>query len=313
MISDRDPRFTSHFGKALTKKLGIEQNLSSTFHPQTDGLSERKNQWVEQYLRLVMLASPKSWAFWLTVASAVHNNRKNSTTGLSPNQILLGYETTLVPEENPTMTNLAAEQRVQSLINNRAKAVDAINKTARQGEAIPSRYHKGDQVWLEATHLLLQHQKTKLAPKRYRPFKITKEISPVAYQIGLPASWNIHDVFHTSLLSPYHETKAHGKNFSRPPPDLIKGENEYEVERIVNHRCHGRARRLQYLIKWKGYPESDNTWEPAEQLHAPNLLKAYHQHTMLNRIKARVVRSGKACPGSSFILDPQHILSPTTA
>jgi len=50
IISDRDPRFTSHFGRALTKELGIQQNLSMAFHPQTDGLSERKNQWVEQYL-----------------------------------------------------------------------------------------------------------------------------------------------------------------------------------------------------------------------------------------------------------------------
>ncbi len=50
MISDRDPRFTSQFGRALAEKLGIQRNLSTAFHPQTDGLSERKNQWVEQYL-----------------------------------------------------------------------------------------------------------------------------------------------------------------------------------------------------------------------------------------------------------------------
>src|SRR6266849_1070007 len=131
MISNRDPRFTSHFGRALTKKLGVEQNLSSAFHPQTNGLSEQKNQWVEQYLRLVTSASPKSWTSWLTITSAVHNNRRNSTTSLSPNQILLGYETTLVPEGNPIVTNLAAKQRVQNLVNNRAKAVDAINKAAR--------------------------------------------------------------------------------------------------------------------------------------------------------------------------------------
>ena len=60
IISDRDPRFTSHFGKAMTRRLGIEQNLSTVFHPQTDGLSERKNQWVEQYLRLVTSMSPKA-------------------------------------------------------------------------------------------------------------------------------------------------------------------------------------------------------------------------------------------------------------
>ena len=59
IISDKDPWFTSHFGKALTKKLGIQQNLSTAFHPQTDGLSEQKNQWIEQYLQMVTASHPK--------------------------------------------------------------------------------------------------------------------------------------------------------------------------------------------------------------------------------------------------------------
>ncbi len=74
MISNRDPRFTSHFGKALTDKLGILRNLSTTFHPQTDGLSEQKNQWVEQYLRLVTSMDPKGWVDWIALATTVHNN-----------------------------------------------------------------------------------------------------------------------------------------------------------------------------------------------------------------------------------------------
>ncbi len=76
MISDRDPRFTSHFGKALTTKLGISRNLSTAFHPQTNGLSERKNQWVEQYLCLVTLVDPKGWVNWLTLATTVHVTRQ---------------------------------------------------------------------------------------------------------------------------------------------------------------------------------------------------------------------------------------------
>ena len=69
---------------------------------------------------------------------------------------------------------------------------------------------------------------------------------------------------------------AYRPNYSRPPPDLIEGEEEYEVEKIVNHRHSGRSQTLQYLIKWKGYPEANNTWEPADQVHALELIKAYH-------------------------------------
>jgi hypothetical protein len=74
VISDRDPRFTSHFGRSLVQQLKINQNLLSAFHLQTDGISKRKNQWIEQYLRLVTAASPKDWTHWLAIATAVHNN-----------------------------------------------------------------------------------------------------------------------------------------------------------------------------------------------------------------------------------------------
>jgi len=68
---------------------------------------------------------------------------------------------------------------------------------------------------------------------------------------------------------PYKETEAHGPNFTHPPPDLVKGSEEYEVESIENSRVH--QGRLQYLVKWKGYPILDNTWEP--QGHLKNMQK----------------------------------------
>ena len=116
IISDRDPRFTSHFAKALCQKLGIQQNLSSAFHPQTDSIMEWKNQWVEQYLCLITSSSPEDWTKWLTIASAVHNNWKNSTTRLSPNQILFGYETKMNPSEDTPSNNEAAQSRIKILI-----------------------------------------------------------------------------------------------------------------------------------------------------------------------------------------------------
>jgi hypothetical protein len=204
----------SHFGKSLAQQLKISQNLSLAFHPQTDGISERKNQWIEQYLQLVTFASPEDWTHWLAIAMAVHNNWRNKTTGLSPNQILLGYEMMLQPKEETPSNNEAVEAQVQSMKEKRAQAIDTINQTAQSGQTMTSQYKQGEQVWLEATHLKIHHQKTKLKPKQYGPFKIVKEISPVAYQLRLPMAWGIHNVFHASLLSPYHETTAHGPNFS---------------------------------------------------------------------------------------------------
>ena len=138
IISDRDPRFTSHFAKALCQKLGIQQNLSSAFHPQTDGITEQKNQWVEQYLRLITSSSPEDWTKWLTIASAVHNNRKNSTTRLSPNQILLGYETKMNSSENTPSNNEAAQSQIKTLIDEPRRLMPSTNRQNKDKRWTPS-------------------------------------------------------------------------------------------------------------------------------------------------------------------------------
>jgi len=188
--------------------------LSTAFHPQTNGLSEWKNQWVEQYLRLVTSSQPEDWSIWLLIASAVHNNRRNTTTGLSPNQILLGYETTLIPPSSNETNNQATLERTEQMSQSRAQAIEAINRVGHNSGIPPSQFKVNDRVWLDAKNLRLPYQTTKLAPKCYGPFRIGKEVSPVVYQLDLPASWNIHDVFHASLLLPYQENAIHSPNFS---------------------------------------------------------------------------------------------------
>ena len=88
IISDQDPQFTSHFSTSLCQHLGINQNISTAYYPQTDGLSERKNQWVEQYLRLMTSSSQDDWSDWLSIATAVHNNYPNATTHITPIEAL---------------------------------------------------------------------------------------------------------------------------------------------------------------------------------------------------------------------------------
>jgi hypothetical protein len=93
-------------------RLGIEQNLSTAFHPQMDRLSEHKNQWIKQYLRLISSAVPENWTYWLALVSAVHNNWKNSMMGLLPNQILLRYNITLNPRATSPTINESAEDQL---------------------------------------------------------------------------------------------------------------------------------------------------------------------------------------------------------
>jgi hypothetical protein len=184
------------------------------------------------------------------LALAVYNNWKNVTTGLLPNQVLLGYDITLNPRDMSPTINESAKECTHIMMEWRAQAIAAINQAAEKIGKLEAQYTVGAQVWLEGKNLRLPYQSTKLVPKRYGPFKIIKEVSPVVYQLSLTMMWGIHDVFHASLLSPYHEMTQHGLNFSRPPPDLIKGEAEYEVEAIRNHRHFRHSCALQYLIKW---------------------------------------------------------------
>lgn len=174
-------------------------------------------------------------------------------------------------------------ERLDQVERLRQKAREALEWTAsmmkrKAGGAIPT-LSEGDHVWLEGKNLHTAYPTAKLAPRRHGPFEITEKLSPVTYRLKLPPTMKIHDVFHASLLTPYKETKEHGPNFTHPPPDLVDDEEEYEVESIRNSRWTGGTRpRLEYLVKWKGYPESDNQWEPAAHLdNAADLVTRYHE------------------------------------
>ena len=119
-----------------------------------------------------------------------------------------------------------------------------------------------------------------------------------------------------SLLTPYIKTTEHRENFSRPPPDLIDNDEQYKVETIRSHQHQGRKRQLQYLVKWMGYPKSDNMWEPVENIQAPLLIKQYHQQHPLEAIKASLMQtilhqSNWITNAPNSILNPRSLLFPT--
>jgi hypothetical protein len=131
-------------------------------------------------------------------------------------------------------------------------------------------FKENDKVWLEGTHLKLPYETMKLAPRQYGPFKVVTKVSNVMYRLKLPDNWKIHNIFHASLLTPYNETLAHGLNFLEPPPDLIEGKLEWEVEQILGDRTY--QQKKQYLIRWKGYALAHDSWEDESGIHAPDLI-----------------------------------------
>jgi hypothetical protein len=151
------------------------------------------------------------------------------------------------------------------------------NNDGRTPKYLGQTFKIGDKVWLEGRNLQTEQPTAKLAPKCDGPFRIKKVLSPITYQLTLPPTWKIHDVFHIDLLTPYIETDFHGPNYMRPPPDLINEEEEYEVEQILSSRRHGRGRKVQYLVKWKGYPDSDNEWVNWDDMHAEEALKDFRK------------------------------------
>ena len=229
--SDRDPRFVSKFTTELCRLLSIQQNVSTAFHPRTDGASERANQWLEQYLRIWTADDQTTWAQFLSLAEFVHNSWPHDRTGLSPHELLFGmkppFPLSIEEAQTPEVTH-----RLKQIKEARDKAEQAL-RTSNE-KPIPVTFDEGDQVWLEGQNLKTHHPTAKLAPRRYGPFLIVKKLSPVTYRLTLPATMKIHPVFHVDLLTKYRETEAHGPNYERPPPEIIEGEPKWEVEKIIN-------------------------------------------------------------------------------
>ena len=115
-------------------------------------------------------------------------------------------------------------------------------------------------------------------------------MSPVNYHLELPMQWSIHPMFHIDLLMPYWETITHGTNYQCPPPDLVDNEEEYEVEKILDSQLFGRRKWLQYLVKWKGYPDSDNMWVNKDDVFADDKVRTFEELNPDARIHLRATQ-----------------------
>ncbi|QRW23084.1 Retrotransposable element Tf2 protein [Rhizoctonia solani] len=244
-ISNRGTTFTGKFLRALYQQLGIKPAFSLAYHPESNGQTERVNQFIEFYLRLYVAADHSDWATWLPLAEYAYNNAKHSATGKTPFELIYGRN----PVMNPS--NIPANVPEADLV------ADTLAQEWKEAESA-LRMTKERMAGSKGTTPVYA-----IGEKRLGPFEITKKISSHAYRLKLPETLKIHDVFYVGLLSKSHESP--NQPFPEcPPPESIEGEEEYKVEQIIDSK---RQRgKWFYLIKWKGYGPEDNSWEPEELL-----------------------------------------------
>jgi hypothetical protein len=284
LISDRDPRFTSIVFQEWLKLLGIKSTMSTAYHPQTDGATERVMQEIQAYLSIYCIANPSDWTSAISLLEFVHNSRPHADRKQSPFELIMGYQPRGTPQTFLTSKVPNLEERMERLVQWR-KDAQLAHEIARERMAkrisIPmERFTENQKVWLDTRNFATMYNK-KIRPKREGPFKVKKVLGPVTYQLQLPKTWKIHDVFHAIHLSPYNETTQYGPNELHPPPDLVDNEEEYEVDFIVRHKQNNRGQR-QYLIRWKGYGVSDDSWATESDLkNARDILKEYKKRMKL--------------------------------
>ena len=281
IISDRGTQFTSKFWKAICSSLKITLNLASPFHHQTNGLTERVNSVIEQYLRCYASFKGTDWFKFLYLAEFSYNNAVQDSIKLSPFFANYGFNPRHSPEI-PSNTDVPRADEftrdfailTKILKENLQQAIKKQKEFADKHRINPPDFKPGDKVWINSS-LIIHNGNKKLKPRKLGPYKIIKKISPVSYKLELPKSIRIHPIIHVSEFEPYFEDHFERKQ-PPPPPIIVNEEEEYEVEKILDKRKH--YGKIQYLIKWKGYPLSEASWEPENYLNCPDLLEEFNKN-----------------------------------
>lgn len=288
IVSDRDPRFTAAFWSQLFRRWGTKFNMSTANHPQTDGQSERANRTIEEILRCYVSPHHDDWDEKLALVEFAYNDSMQASTGVSPffalygrhpySPLALSYAPAKQLDEHETVAAFAARmQRLQrdvrlAILKAQTRQMAHANKNRRDVE-----FKEGDQVLLHASfrrpHMSVLNARPKLNPSWLGPFTIKRVISRVAYELELPPAYQkIHPVVHVSWLREYlnGEQAFPGRPNCEPPPlpELIEEEEHFWVDEFLNHKytTYRGQRNLSWLVRWKGFGETKDSWEFDEDM-----------------------------------------------
>lgn len=274
IVSDRDPVFTSHFWRDLFKVVGTQLNMSTAYHPASDGQTERVNQCVETYLRCFVHACPRKWSKWISLAEYWYNTSHHSTLNSSPFVVLYGHEPRHWGIEAPdscSVSNLQSwltERRVvHDLLRQHLLRAQQImkkqadkNRTFRQFQVMYMVFLKL-QPYIQAS--VAPRANHKLLFKYFGPFRVTAKISDTAYRLALPEGSTIHPVFHMSLL---RQALAEGMSSS---PVLPHDTDSLAIPvKVLAKMWRKKANGVveQALIQWSPGDAASATWEDREHI-----------------------------------------------
>ncbi|KAJ9509347.1 hypothetical protein QJQ45_001810 [Haematococcus lacustris] len=287
VVSDRGPQFHNKFWAEVTKLLQVQVNLSSAYHPETDGQTERVNRVIEEMLRHFIRPDQRDWAEYLPLVEFAINNAWQESVRSTPFYLSYGYHPRLaelldlpqkVPQAHDFVKGMktAVEQARQCLARAQKRMKSYQDNKRREVLYLP-----GDMVLLSTQNMrgkANQPGVRKLKPRYVGPFNVQYMVGKAAVKLWLPDEWSrLHNVFHVSLVKPYRTDPSGAvPGLAGPPPvQWLDGEPQYTVEKVVGHRLEpskgkrkgkSKKRRLEFLVKWQGHGDEHNTWELSTQL-----------------------------------------------
>ena len=259
-------------------------SLRNCNHPQTDGKTERLNQEIQQYLRAFCAYRQDDWADWLPIAEFALNSRVHSSTGKAPFELIYGYIPEFQVSLNPNPKVPAADEHLLLLKEAQEDARAALELTAKRmkrfydnGVTNTPQFEIGDRVYLERKKHPKVQPTSKLAPKRDGPYEELEKVTPMNYCPKLTKRDKCHPVFHVDRIRPAKPAKVvSNRDFSEPPPIVVNEEEGWKVEKVLD--SHIKNKKFVYKIKWKRYPDSNNSWEPIDNVkHATKAIADFHK------------------------------------